>query len=109
MNIAQHHPCINSKNTEPSDNPLLEYHEGHLIGKHPENVDIFEMKAAGHADTPLAKTIREKCLDCCGFQQSEVRKCVCTTCPLWPYRMGKNPFQAAKCKRKPCNLNKLED
>lgn len=41
--------------------------------------------------SPL-KAIREKCLDCCGFKYSEVRKCRITDCPLWTYRMGKNPF-----------------
>ena len=41
--------------------------------------------------TPL-KAIREKCLDCCGYKYSEVRECHITDCPLWAYRMGKNPF-----------------
>jgi hypothetical protein len=41
--------------------------------------------------TPL-KAIREKCLDCCGYQCSEVRECHITSCSLWPFRMGKNPF-----------------
>lgn len=108
MTISKDYPCINSKDTEPNDNPLLEYQDGHLIGKHPENVDISEIEAAGHTNTPLAKIIRKNCLECCGFQASEVRKCVATTCPLWPYRMGKNPFQSAKHKNKPSNLSKAE-
>lgn len=92
-----------------NDNPLLEYQDGHLVGKTPENVDIFSMKAAGHTNDPLAKIIRKKCLECCGFQASEVRKCVSyNTCALWPYRMGKNPFQAAKHKSQPSNLTKAE-
>ena len=40
----------------------------------------------------LLKSIREKCLDCCVYQYSEVRECHITGCPLWHYRMGKNPF-----------------
>lgn len=40
--------------------------------------------------TPL-KAIRKKCLDCSNFQPSEVRKCLIEDCPLFPYRMGKNP------------------
>ena len=108
MSIPKDHPCINSKDTALNDNPLLECENGHLIGKHPENIDISEMKAAGHTNDPLAKIIRKKCLNCCGFQASEVRKCVATDCELWPYRMGKNPFQSAKHKRnraesKPCH------
>lgn len=38
------------------------------------------------------KAIRQKCLDCCVYKPSEVRRCHITSCPLWPYRMGKNPF-----------------
>jgi len=40
--------------------------------------------------TPL-RSIRAKCLDCSGFQPSEVRNCEIPECPLYPYRMGKNP------------------
>lgn len=35
------------------------------------------------------KAIRLKCLDCCCFQENEVRECSSTLCPLWPYRMGR--------------------
>lgn len=44
--------------------------------------------------TPV-KAIRAKCLDCSFFQPSEVRNCPITKCPLYPFRMGKNP----NCKR----------
>lgn len=40
--------------------------------------------------TPL-KTIRDKCIDCCGGQKKEVRECTVKKCPLHPYRMGKRP------------------
>lgn len=40
--------------------------------------------------TPI-KAIRAKCLDCSGFQPSEVRRCEIEDCPLFPYRFGKNP------------------
>ena len=45
-----------------------------------------------HSKKALLKVIREKCLDCCVQQHGEVRQCHITTCPLWPYRMGNNPF-----------------
>lgn len=51
----------------------------------------------GHKKTPLLRVIRKKCLDCCCNQHSEVRKCIITDCPSWPYRMGKNPFHKRKC------------
>jgi len=39
--------------------------------------------------TPV-KAIRAKCLDCMG-RPSLVRNCSDKNCPLFPYRMGKNP------------------
>ena len=48
----------------------------------------------GHTKKPLLKVIREKCLDCCAGQHCEVRKCHIKECPLWPYRMGKNPYHS---------------
>lgn len=36
-----------------------------------------------------AKAIRLKCLDCSAQQAHEVRRCPCTDCPLWRYRMGR--------------------
>ena len=40
--------------------------------------------------TPL-KAIRAKCLDCSGRSRAEVRECVIPGCPLYLYRLGKNP------------------
>ncbi len=40
--------------------------------------------------TPI-KSIREKCLNCSAYQPKEVRLCPDTECPLFPYRLGKNP------------------
>ena len=34
------------------------------------------------------KTIWLKCLDCCGGNSAEVRRCPATQCPLRRYRMG---------------------
>lgn len=34
------------------------------------------------------KAIRLKCLDCCGGNNAEVRRCPVTNCSLWRYRMG---------------------
>ena len=41
------------------------------------------------------KSIREKCLDCCGTA-NEVKICPCdgkqsSWCALWPYRLGRRP------------------
>jgi hypothetical protein len=39
------------------------------------------------------KAIRAKCLEC-GGSMKEVRLCPAETCPLYPYRMGRNPNRA---------------
>lgn len=49
-----------------------------------------------HTKKPILKAIREKCLDCCMGQHSEVRSCHIADCALWPYRMGKNPFHVRR-------------
>lgn len=38
--------------------------------------------------------IAAKCLDCCCYQQEEVRLCQANACPLWEYR----PYKATKAK-----------
>lgn len=40
--------------------------------------------------TPL-KAIRQNCIDCSAGSLKDVRDCIITNCPLYPYRMGKNP------------------
>ena len=37
------------------------------------------------------RAIRLKCLDCACGQESQIRDCPITACPLWPYRMGRYP------------------
>jgi hypothetical protein len=67
--------------------------DGSEEGVHPdelESSDFFHTTAGFSA-------IRAKCLDC-AVHESEVRKCVCYTCPLWPFRLGRNP-KALKIKR----------
>ena len=47
-------------------------------------------------DTPLRplRAMRVKCLECCCNNSAEVRRCHMTDCPLWPFRMGRNPNRA---------------
>jgi hypothetical protein len=66
--------------------------EGELIGKHPSDVPSVSLCLKFRAQNPL-KAIREKCLDCCCGNASEVRKCVAVDCALWPFRVGTNPFR----------------
>jgi hypothetical protein len=66
--------------------------QGELIGKHPRDLPSQILSLKFRAQNPL-KAIREKCIDCCCGNSSEVRKCVAVDCALWPYRMGTNPFR----------------
>lgn len=43
--------------------------------------------------TNPVKVIREKCLRCCCDSVKEVELCPIEACPLWPFRMGKNPYR----------------
>jgi len=40
--------------------------------------------------TPV-KSIRLYCLECCCNQKSEVSRCELVDCPIYPFRLGKNP------------------
>ena len=46
----------------------------------PENWNLKGMKA-----------IRLYCLDCCSYQEAEVRFCVSVRCPVWHLRFGRSP------------------
>lgn len=57
--------------------------------------DLQELSTAvlnGEVNT-MKKAIEAKCLDCSCYQPSEVRECVVQTCPLHPFRLGKNPYK----------------
>lgn len=68
--------------------------DGETLGADPRAVPLSLLRAAGHDKQPLLRAIRAKCLDCCGGQQAEVRRCTAVGCALWPYRMASNPFDA---------------
>ena len=66
---------------------------GELIGRDPRQIPVGEFDRAGLVAAPILEVIRAKCMDCCGEQSDEVRKCVSVLCPNWPYRMGANPLR----------------
>lgn len=39
------------------------------------------------------KAIRARCLECCLDQTNEAKLCPAVDCPLWPFRLGTNPFR----------------
>jgi len=68
--------------------------DGELIGRDPRAMSRGDLMALGHEPSSPLKALRARCLDCCGDNASEVRKCVATDCPAWPFRMRKNPWRA---------------
>ena len=45
-------------------------------------------------NTSVLKAIRQKCVeDCCAGYVSEANNCLSPSCPLYPFRMGKNPYR----------------
>lgn len=40
--------------------------------------------------TPM-QAIRAKCMDCSNESFKEIKLCPVTECPLYPFRLGKNP------------------
>lgn len=76
-----------NKNTVSLENEIFE-----------DSIAVSEAEINGEIDdtedpkspTPM-KAIRAKCLDCCGGQYGEVKSCTCTDCPLYNFRLGKNP------------------
>lgn len=72
---------------------------GELIGRDPRTIPV-DVLARYHRVEPggagNGRVVRAKCLDCCGDQESEIRKCTALACWLWPYRMGSNPFSTRR-------------
>jgi len=70
--------------------------EGELIGRDPRKIPLADWRAAGMEPIGVMQAIRAKCLDSCGDQPGEVRKCVAVTCPIWAFRMGVDVFHGKR-------------
>ena len=70
----------------------LETVSGEIIGRDPRRMTTAELNSLGHTSKSVLAAVRAKCLDCCCYEPTEVRKCVATSCPLWPLRTGVNPL-----------------
>ncbi len=49
-----------------------------------------QLKSSFGIPRPL-RAIRLKCIECCGHQVAEVRRCHISECHLWAYRFGRAP------------------
>jgi len=80
-----------------NQNPLLEVDEfGETRGRDPKQVSAAEYAQVGIAPRSKLMAIRDKCIDCSGNSTKAARECASTSCALWPYRMGKDPFSKRK-------------
>jgi len=62
-------------------------------GDDPRRLTAEEFQTMGIVPKSFGRAIRAKCLQCCCGSPPEVRSCILVSCPLWPYRMGSNPFR----------------
>ena len=65
---------------------------GQPIGKIPVDMGREGLLAAGFTETSPLKAIRANCVDCMCGSERLVRECAASKCPLWPFRMAKNPW-----------------
>ncbi|MDE2097133.1 MAG: hypothetical protein KGL39_07795 [Patescibacteria group bacterium] len=63
------------------------------VGRDPRKMQKSELRALGHEAIPVLDAIKYRCLDCCGHNRVEVRRCTAVTCVSWPFRMGTNPWR----------------
>jgi hypothetical protein len=67
--------------------------EGCLIGRDPRTMSSAELEALGRPRVSRGDAIRANCIDCAGGNTAEVRRCAMLRCPLWPFRMGTDPYR----------------
>ena len=70
---------------------------GNRIGKNPLDLGAQGLEGIGVRRESAVSAIRRNCLDCMGGgpeAKRYVRECSMDRCPLWPFRMGKNPWDA---------------
>lgn len=68
--------------------------EGCPIGRDPRRMSAAELIALGKPRISRGDAIRANCLDCCAGNAAEIRRCGHIGCPLWPFRMGTDPYRA---------------
>ena len=52
-----------------------------------------EFKKEVSENTNVLRAIKLKCLDCSTYNINEIKECPVKECPLYPFRLGKNPFR----------------
>lgn len=75
------------RHVDPKEIPLADLK---IIAHHTSN-NHMDTKYADKINGPV-KAIRAYCINCQGGSASFVRNCTAAHCPLFPFRMGSNPF-----------------
>ena len=52
-----------------------------------------EFKKEVSENTNVLRSIKLKCLDCSTYNINEIKECPVKECPLYPFRLGNNPFR----------------
>ncbi len=83
-------------NPKPSEFQRAEVLAAHerLKDRDPRELTLEDFASIGHQRRNLLAVIRENCVQCQCGNQAEVRRCRCTGCVFWPYRMSSNPLRA---------------
>jgi len=58
------------------------------------NCKLYPYRYAANDGTPELsplKAVKSHCLECTGYEYQETKNCTDLKCPLYPYRLGKNP------------------
>lgn len=55
----------------------------------------MENRRGVEVTSPL-KAIKEFCLECCGYNSNDVKKCTAPLCPLYAFRNGHNPYRKGR-------------
>lgn len=75
----------------------MNHHEQHpdggMSGRDPRKMSAADLEACGLAKQSRGDAIRAHCTDCCVGNTAEIRRCALHTCPLWPFRMGTDPWR----------------
>jgi hypothetical protein len=74
---------------------ILRNPDGSTEGRDPSELPK-ELLERAYEPAPLLRVIRDKCFWCSNGSVGEIRACTAVGCPLWPYRLGKNPFTRRK-------------
>jgi hypothetical protein len=105
--------------TEP--HPDTEFDKPNLpVGRDPMTIPLDVLSASGHpprrtaqvmsayragmdyliSEGPSARTHKELRAICheCAENRAEIRRCAIVNCPIWPYRMGRNPHNPRRGK-----------